>query len=233
MINKLALTNVAISNQQMNTNGLYSYVQANCQCTVTDKGFRIYRPPNKTQANDGNTMWGGLILKPFNLDSNFLVKNHTYLFLCHIEGQSSNAFSDCLTINNNAGWSGGGLTAEFSNIKRNTIPANFQGSFDFFYRFTVTGDIMKVCTTSYSSFVAGQTYNCYRDWKLGFGYTSTGELGTDLYITNLRLYDITDGIDSFKISKQGIILTNEISEGNTLAQINNGQEIVCNEIYEI
>lgn len=41
---------------------LASYTQANCQVTLTDTGYRIYRLPNKTTSNDGNTMWGGFVL---------------------------------------------------------------------------------------------------------------------------------------------------------------------------
>ena len=34
--------------------GLDNYTQANCQVTLTDNGFRIYRPPNLTTANNGS-----------------------------------------------------------------------------------------------------------------------------------------------------------------------------------
>lgn len=233
MENKLNVINEMISKKTFG-NGLYSYAQANCQCTLTDNGYRVYRPPNKTQSADGDTMWGGVILKPFELDSNFLIKGHTYIFLCHIKGKSNNTFADAITINNNAGWAGrGGLTTELSNVKGNNIGTNFNGELDFYYRFTVSGDIMKTCTTSYSSFVAGTSYNCYRDWKIGFDYTSTGEWGTDLYFTNFRCYDITGGIDNFNINKNGVVNLNNICEKNHITRITCAKEILVDEIYEI
>lgn len=82
------------------------------------------------------------------------------------------------------GWSGGGLTnVGFS--YNDTIPTNFNGVKRVVAETNVIDDIYKVCTTSYSSFVAGQYYNCYRDLCFGFGYQSTGTLGTDIYITLL------------------------------------------------
>jgi hypothetical protein len=37
-------------------------------------------------------------------------------------------------------------------------------------------------------------------------------MGTDLYITNIRMYDITDNPD-FDISKEGIVSVNQLIEG--------------------
>ena len=194
--------------------GLSSYTQTNCQVTLTDKGYRIYRPPNYNPTNNGNTMWGGLIIRPFTVDPNFLIKNHTYIVLLHVEGQSSNTFAD-VYWSNNAGWGGSayGLTTELSNVAIDKIPSNFQGEYDFSYKFTVAGDVWKECTKSYSNFVAGTSYNCYRDMKVGFTYTDTGALGTDLYITNLRCYDITTADNVINFAKTGIITASEYVEG--------------------
>ena len=90
MINMLQIPASGIVLKEWTT-GLSSYTQSNCSCTLTDKGYRIYRPPNKNPSNDGNTMWGGFVLKPFNIDSNFLQKGHTYVLKFHISGQSSNS----------------------------------------------------------------------------------------------------------------------------------------------
>jgi hypothetical protein len=39
------LINQAIA-QKTFSNGLFSYTQGNCQVTLTDRGYRIYRSPN-------------------------------------------------------------------------------------------------------------------------------------------------------------------------------------------
>ena len=56
--------------------GLSSYTQSNCSCTLTDDGYRIYRTPNVNPTDNGQTMWGGLVLKPFNIADNILQKSH-------------------------------------------------------------------------------------------------------------------------------------------------------------
>ena len=215
--------------------GLDCYTQTNCQVTLTDKGYRIYRPPNLV--HDSSTihnMWGGLILRPFTADANFLVKGRTYIVMFHVSGQSTDQFTD-VYWSNNAGWSGGGygLTTEISNASIVNIPANFEGEAEFSYKFTVSGDIWKTCTASYSSFVAGTSYNCYRDLKVGFGYRNTGELGTDLYITNFRCYDITEPTNLISVQKTGTILSGEFTEGDeSQTKFFSGGEILSNEFIE-
>ena len=217
--------------------GLSSYTQSNCQVTLTDKGYRIYRPPNTNYSSSDSstrTMWGGFLIQPFTADSNFLIKGHTYIVLLHVSGQSTNAMTS-VYWSNNAGWSGGsyGLTTEISNATLVTTPANFKGEFEFTYKFTVTGDIWKTCTKSYSSFVAGTSYNCYRDLKVGFDYWSTGELGTDLYITNLRCYDITEPTNVISVQKSGIVLAGEFTESDqSQTKFLSGGEILSNEFIE-
>lgn len=205
MRNIIAKCNTALWNKSF-TDGLSSYTQANCQVTLTDDGYRIYRPPNKTTANDGNTMWGGLVIKPFNADSNAMVKGHTYVIKWEVKGQSSNGVNQECYWSNNVGWGGGGLDPTPSNVSKTTMSADWISDVwvPFQYMFTINDDIYKVCTSSYSSFVAGQTYLSYRDFKFGFGYTSTGTMGTDLYLRNFRLYDITTKPQSIKLEKTGI-----------------------------
>ena len=59
--NKFDKINEAYVRKQF-INGLSSYVQPNCQVTLTNDGYRIYRPPNVNPTNNGSTMWGGLII---------------------------------------------------------------------------------------------------------------------------------------------------------------------------
>lgn len=175
-------------------NGLSNYTQTNCQVTLTDNGYRIYRPANLTY--DGSsatqTMWGGLRLKFIDK----LTKGHTYVILFDMGGQSSN-MATSLGFSNNMGWSGGGLMPAPSNVStNNSFNSNFNGNFTHFYKFTINDDLYKVCTTAYGGFVKGQTYPSYSDFMFGFGYQNTGSMGTDIYLTNFRLYDITTEEDS-------------------------------------
>jgi len=57
-------------------------------------------------------------------------------------------------------------------------------------------------------------------------------MGTDIYINNLRLYDITDN-SKVSILKNGQVKVNEIIEMNkNKTLILNGIDIETNEIYE-
>ena len=194
------------------SDGLSSYMQPHCQCILTDDGYRIYRTPNKTPSGDGSVMWGGFVINPQEAGIYNFIKGHTYILTFHVKGKSSNEACDYYWTNL-VGWGGGGLDPVPSNIEYyNPVVANFNGEGDFWYKWTISDDIYKVCTSSYSSFTAGTTYLSYRGFKFGFGYTSTGSMGTDLYITNIRMYDITDNPD-FDISKEGIVSVNQLIEG--------------------
>lgn len=208
MVNLIAKTDIARVRKSF-TDGLSSYVQANCQCTLTSDGlYRVYRPPNKTQSADGNTMWGGLVLKPMDLDSSVFTKYHRYIIEFEVKGKSSNAVVD-INWNNNVGWNGGGLTPTPSDVVNNAsvFGTDFQSDnwITFYYIWTINDDIYKVCTSSYSSFVQGNTYLSYSGFKFGFGYSSTGSMGTDLYFKNFRMYDITNQIVKSNIQQQGVI----------------------------
>ena len=229
MINMLQIPASGIVLKQWTT-GLSSYTQSNCSCTLTDKGYRIYRPPNKNPSNDGNTMWGGFVLKPFNIDSNFLQKGHTYVLKFHISGQSYNSAE--FHWSNQVGWGGGGLSPNPSNVSSSSIPSNFNGECDFIYKWTINDDVRKVCTSSYSGFVAGTEYVSYRDFKWGFNYTDTGALGTDVYITDLRMYDITNASDT-EIKKSGILETGSFEEINGNFRIAKDYETLANYFYEL
>lgn len=186
---------------------LSSYTQANCQVSLTDKGYRIYRSPN---AENNNNTWGGLrIYNEGNMLN--LQKGHTYICKFSVTGQTSNGVSS-IGWTNQMGWGGGGLNPNPTNVEYLYPPANFKGTMECYYKWTLSDDVYKVCTSTYSSFTQGQTYLSYRDFMCGWGYSTTGELGTDIYITNFRLYDITNGEDKISINKQGLILGGDFSE---------------------
>jgi len=213
--------------------GLISYTQLNCQVTLTNDGYRIYRPPNLTVANNGNTMWGGLRIQPYGQNnSDVLFKGHTYVVKFHVKGKSSNAVSS-LGWTNSMGWSGGGLFPSPSNVEHNPFGANFQGELDYYYKFTINDDVYKICTKSYSSYIEGETYLSYRDFQFGFGYTSTGTMGTDIYLTNIRMYDITDDILPIKLSVNGNAKFGDIFEtDNSTVSLQKYGSLFCDNIIE-
>jgi hypothetical protein len=64
--------------------------------------------------------------------------------------------------------------------------------------------------------VVGNTYISYKEFKFGYSYTSTGSLGTDIYIKNLTMHDITNDIDNnINITKTGIVNVSNILEENS------------------
>lgn len=209
---------------------LGKYTQDNCQVTLTDEGCKIYRPPNLTVSADGRTMWGGLVLRfptpPF-------IKGHTYIIEFNIKGKTSAAVGD-IYWTNHCGWGGGGLEPTPSNVIHNGPGANWQSDewFPFYYQWTINDDIYKTCTSSYSNFVQGTVYPSYKDFKFGFNYTDTGTLGTELYINNLRMYDLTEN-QNLSLNKNGQLITNGIIETNKQqTSFMSGKDILLNNFYE-
>lgn len=209
-------------------NGLSSYTQSNCQVTLMDNGYHIYRPPNLVYPDCGNTVWGGLKLDFSVLPSHLLLKGHTYIILFNVKGQSSNAANIGWT--HNMGWGGGGLTPSPSNVSYGVPEANFSGEKQVFYQFTISDDIYKTCTSSYSSFAAGQRYLSYKHFYYQYGYSSTGTLGTDLYLTNFRMYDITETNGTF-VKKTGVLVSGGFVDGYGSCSF--GGEVKAREIIEL
>lgn len=210
-------------------NGLQRSQQANCQVTIENNAVHIYRPPN-IDASAHNT-WGGF---RFRNDGNVLglQKGRSYLWAMTVSGQTSN--SPTMEVDNNMGWAGpnSGLMPQPTDIFKYRTPASFTGTQEAWYAFTIPDDIFKECTTGYSSFVTGKTYISYRDFQYRFDYTSTGELGTDLYITNIRFFDITD-LDLSNITRAGIANFTDFVEDAGIASINMNKEFYTNSIIEI
>ena len=212
--------------------GLSSYTQSNCQVSLTDDGYRIYRTPNVNLTDNGQTMWGGFVIRNYNNQFG-LIEGHTYVLEFDIKGQSSAATSD-IYWTNNCGWGGGGLEPSPSGVVcANPVVNNWQSSTyqHFSYKWTCSSPIYKTCTSSYSSFTQGNSYVSYRDFKYGWGYAATGSLGTDVYIKNLRMYDITNETIPIDMGKHGIKCL-EIIEGVEPLSFNSNGGIECNELIE-
>lgn len=172
--------------------GLSKFEQENCKCSLTNQGFRISRPSGLTVATNGYTMFGGLVLHPFELDSNILQEGHTYVIMFDVRGYTSNV--PVCYWSNNIGWEAPELTPILTGaITNNAIGKNFSSInyVTYRYEFTVNDSIYKKCEKSYQNFVKGEYYLSYRDFFFGFTYKSTGSQGTELYIRNIRMYDVT------------------------------------------
>lgn len=215
------------------TDTLSSYVQSSCSVNITDEGYHIYRPANLTYTNN-NVMWGGFRI--YNHDNVYkLQQGHTYIIKFHVKGKTSNAAAT-IGWSNNMGWGGGGLSPSPSNVSYNYPPANFQGEMECFYKFTINDTVYKTCTSAYSSFVAGNSYVSYRDFQCGWGYQSTGALGTDIYITNVRMYDITSGAEKVDIKTTSIVDASDFQESLTnenKARVYDGGTMYSNQIIEL
>lgn len=226
----------AIASKQW-INGLSSYTQSHCSCSLTDDGYRIYRTPNKTYPGDGTIMWGGFVIDCGTNNRFGLEKGHTYVLEFDIKGQSSNYTHD-IYWTWQIGWGGGELAPSPSNVSTaNPFSVNDHQSSDyehFSYKFTINDNVYKTCTANYNSnsAVAGNTYNSYRYFKYGWSYASTGSLGTDVYIKNLRMYDITGQTTEIDMSKSGIKCL-EIIENVEPVQFNRNGGIECNELIEL
>ena len=214
--NKFFKVNLAINGDlDKASNGVGTYSQSNCTQTYENNSIRIYRPPNLVHdSSTMHNMWGGVRIRnssvnschEYNSDTDNLFnlqKGHTYIIYFKVKGQSSNAATS-IGWTNQMGWSGGGLNPAPSNVEYLYTPVNFNGEMDCFYKFTINDEIVKTCTSSYSYAVSGKQYLSYNDFMYGFGYENTGTLGTDVYVSNYRLYDITDIVHG-NISLSGII----------------------------
>ncbi len=230
MSNLIAKTEWSLLNKEWN-NGLGRYYQDNCQCTLTDNGYRIYRPANLTYPDCGNTTWGGLVLTPMASGIVTFEEGRTYLLSFHVKGQSSVGPYDVIW-SNNVGWGSNSLIPKPIDVScSNWVGWDaFDGEKDFFYKWTCDS-IYKVSKTTYAGFEEGKTYLSYHGFKFGFGYESTGTLGTDLYITNLRLHDITNYKD-IDVNKMGIVNALEFIEESDFKLLKTG-EITSPNMIEI
>lgn len=228
------------------TDGLSRYTQSNCQVTLTEDGCHIYRPPNLLRKSSGgaDNMFGGLkfvnqstdTVSEYNSDRDNiwnLQTGHTYILTVHVTGQTHNAASWNITHNMGNGVSVGVAPSPTIIISKG-ISTDFQGEQDSYCMFTINDNIVKTSTvtrTSTPKYVEGVQYLSYRHIALYFGYGNTGELGTDLYLTNFRLYDITNHMAEF--TKMGQAKFFDFVEQMDKAQIRKNSELLSSEFIEL
>lgn len=223
------------------TDGLGKYTQNNCQVTLTEDGYHIYRPPNLTTSANGNTMYGGLKLvnqstdtvSPYNATRDNiwgLQQNHTYLFAFHVKGQSSNAVGS-FGWTNNMGWGVGGVGPTPTLVAKGSLPSNFNSEMDCYYIFTISDAIVKTSNDARGGYDGSSDYLSYRHITFNWNYTNTGTLGTDLYLTNFRLYDVTNHMAEF--TKIGQAKFYSFVEQMNKCQIRKNSELLSTEFIEL
>lgn len=226
MENMLYKANIALFNGSF-SDPLSCYTQTNNTSSIVNNKMRIYRPPNIAA---DTAQWGGLKILGANLG---LTKGHTYIIMIDITGISSAEIS-APSWTNNMGWQGGGLVPAPTDVSYyNPIRTNFNTTIPvtMWYKWTINDEIYKVCTTSYSSFVAGNTYLSYNHFTFGFPYNATGTKGTELFLNNFRMYDITN-TPNFNVSKTGNLNCVDIGENYSKTSLRNGGFLETNQIYE-
>lgn len=217
--------------------GVGAYAQASLKVTLTDQGVHIYSPPNHdgraSSSGGANDTWGGICFSPMKTQK-CLIEGHRYIILWHCIGQTSTALTDT-TWTNQIGW--GQSPDAAPTVNRRCVPAEgFQGSMECCYDFTINDTVFKTTgSTVHSGFEANTSYLAYAGFKIGFGYRQTGELGTDLYLSNFRMYDITNATSANftktgDLKVAGIVELPDTSFSN--AQILSSGDLITRQIIE-
>ena len=195
------------------------YEQTNCSVYIVPKHFRrnqysyyIKRKPNITGSGSETQNWGGVKLSfP---DDNTWEEGQTYRLSFQYTGYSYNDVEIYFAYDINNTTMDVGLTK----LDLDYITHSFTDEDGWQYyeqEFTIPeGFIHQVGTDD-------NTYYCMRQLKIGYGYTTTNEYGTRLYINDLKIEKIS-GNDSFRktggIKTRGIY-AKEIFENNTFHDV--------------
>lgn len=186
-------------------------VGSNQSRSWTDEGCRIYRNPNVTGSLNGSGVgnWGGwrIAFTTTNTPKSVLVKGHTYLFFCNVRGKSDSQGTNCGWAFN-WGWDGDSalIPRPTTLYKDMNIPIGNDINKTLSWAFKIEDDIDKVCEKAFTSgWVVGNTYQSYKHLHVGYQYTTTGSVGTDVYLSNFNMYDITDYASKISFNKNGVV----------------------------
>lgn len=217
------------------TNGLNRYTQANMQVTLVNGLYHVYSPPNLNTTDNGKTMWGGLRIDNTGITgTQILTQGHTYIIKFHAKGQCSRS-PEKFRWSYEMGWEGdSALATNPTNVTYNFIPNPFQGEMECFYKFTVSDSIYKTCSKSFSNYVAGQDYLSYRMFCFNYPYGNTGSLGVDLYLSDFRMYDLTNNSEKALVDKKGVI-SGILFENDDYDKVSifKDTEVLSHDFYEI
>ena len=200
-------------------NGLDYCPQPNCINTLTNNGFRIYRPANLLYSEAGSTMWGGLVLT---IPEGTFIAGRKYKLKLQYKGKSTNGtqiFGAYMV-----GWSGYGALGTFTGMTKikttdNITTSGFNTESWHDIEITLEPTIANMYKAAVKTehvkddSITGKMYYLLNQFKIGFGYADTGALGTDMYLKNFRLYDITDESGEISIvDNKGVSHVDKFSE---------------------
>jgi hypothetical protein len=217
------------------TNGLSRYTQANMSVTLQNGLYHVYSAPNLNTTDNGKTMWGGLRINNTGVTgTQLLTKGHTYIVKFHVFGQCSRS-PEKFRWSYEMGWEGdAALLAQPTNVTYDFIPNPFQGAKECFYKFTVSDDIYKTCSKSFGNFTAGNSYLSYHHFCFNYPYGNTGSLGVDLYLSDFRMYDLTNNNETVNMTDNGVLNCTPFENSDyTKASITKDTEILGNNFYEV
>jgi hypothetical protein len=199
------------------TNGVSSYQQVNCICTINSTGYNVYRPANKTFEADGYSMWGGVVLE---IPEGTFIEGKNYVLKIKYNGVSSNGITEFwfeYVMGYGGAWGGTGVPDIITSITTDSnrfVSLDTNGKWENMSIFITptNAKIYTVATNAYGA-IAGQTYYAARQFKIGHGYQNTGPLGTNLTYKDFRLYDITDGAEKeINLQDTGKFVIDQVSE---------------------
>lgn len=188
-----------------------AYDQGKCKCTYVagEKAFRVVRDKNLVYPASGHVQWGGFIVS-FNDDVGGckqyepLKPNTCYLMSVMVKGKSDNV-SENPYLSIDAGYTSKGGMETCGGSTNGLVPANFNSS-----TYVRKLAVMTTDNKSFWKFGNGQQsmptttrYYCAREIKfVGWGYTSTGANGTDVYIKDPEMFEISSA-EKAEIAKYG------------------------------
>ena len=226
------------------TDILNIYTQAHCNVELVNDhvredaySFRIYRTPNVSQETHGSTMWGGIILN-FN-NYNRFVYNKKYKVSFYYKGQTSTELrSEDFYFAYRASYVSNGVGLQTGATKYtyyNQIPNNYNNWDDWQYCYAVFK-----ADNLYQTGTDGNMYFCMRNLKIGWSYTPTGPLGTDIRIADLRIEELNnDDNYTYGVKENGTMMFDEINEitgindpGVQHRIFNDGTLYINGELYE-
>ena len=216
--------------QGKENNRLYLYAGNNQyrKAELIDGKVHLWRSPNNTNSGNSAGNYTGFVVR--NL-KDLLEKDHVYLFSFDIEGFNDSPENANASLVYTIGWGGcGGL--KYYTVSSHL--AHFDGKEKLFFLYDLRGkELWQAATKTEGSIVAGTYYPIYNNFFFRFNYSQTGEKGTDVYISNISMQDITDNIN-VNIDKKYIINGCDFEENESLEKsiINKNNQIIVNKIIE-
>lgn len=237
MENILAKADLQIISKGNRGTGVYQYTQNDNYSKYTDNGLLWIRKANIVghgwNSNYHTTFGGFRIITDSFIDK--LKTGNTYVLMIDVKGQLDHNL-DYFRFSYEMGWEGDneGLLAR-PQVIYSKCPVKGFNNMTAIYAFKITDDVYKTCKTKFSDYIVGNKYNSYKQFCMGFGYADDTTIGTELYIKNLRMYDITkyDKIVSFL--KTGVIKSNTLTtliNNNSSFCLNKFGTVSVNNFYE-